>query len=287
MSFIKITNKLIEFSTAEHASTFNSFEWPEVIDESQYWFSPAALSIAGTEIEDELTDQQKIKLSKWECINSFSMNTVGERELIHSVTGVMDEMPLGEAKEYLYHLINEENQHMWYFQKFCMLYAGKVYSNKSLPMEAAKISRSLDHFMIFARILLFEEIGHYYNILNSKDELVHPFVREINQAHYNDEARHITYGRRLLSVLAKEALHTESDIQYANTELAKTLIVNYNALFNPSMYRDTGLTSPMSIRSRLIEDPKRQSVYKNKMLKSVTKAFMNCGVSLKFPGDDK
>jgi hypothetical protein len=284
MSFIKITDKLIKFSTAAHASTFDSFDWPETIDEDQYWFSPNALSIAGTEFEGELSEQQKIKLSKWECINSFSMNTVGERELIHSVTRIMDEMPLGEAKEYLYHLINEENQHMWYFQKFCTLYAGKVYGSKSMPTEAKKISRSLDHFMVFARILLFEEIGHYYNIINSKDEQVHTFVREINQAHYNDEARHITYGRRLLSVLAKEALHTEEDVEYANAELAKTLIVNYNALFNPSMYRDAGLARPMSIRSKLIESSERQSIYKNKMLKSVTRAFDACGISLAFPG---
>ncbi len=114
MSFIKITNKLIKFSAAQHTNAFNYFDWPESIEEDQYWFSPGALSIARTELENELDERQKIALSKWECINSFSLNTSGERELIHSVTEVMDEMPLGEAKEYLYHLINEENQHMWY-----------------------------------------------------------------------------------------------------------------------------------------------------------------------------
>lgn len=285
MSFLKITNKLIKFSVAQHVNAFDHFEWPATIDEDQFWFSPDALSIAGTELNDVLSTVEKIKLAKWECINSFSLNTSGERELINSVTAVMDELPLGEAKEYLYHLINEENQHMWYFQKFCQLYAGKVYANKNLPMESKKIAKSLDHFLIFARILLFEEIGHFYNIVNSKDERVHPFIREINQSHYNDEARHITYGRRLLGVLAESALLTNEDVEYANAELAKTLVVNFNALYNPSMYRDAGLAQPMKIRTQLIENPHRQSIYKNKILKSANKAFAGCGVSLRFPGD--
>jgi len=285
MSFTEITKKLIKFSAAQHVNAFNYFDWPDYIDEKQYWFSPDALSISETELEQELNEQQKISLSKWECINSFSLNTTGERELIHSVTAVMDEMPLGETKEYLYHLINEENQHMWYFQKFCLLYAGKIYPNKNLPIAETKTSRALDHFLIFARILLFEEIGHYYNIMNSKDERVNSFIREVNQAHYNDEARHITYGRRLLTALAKEGLLSDADIKYANSELAKTLIVNYNALYNPSMYRDAGLSRPMIVRSRLIENEQRQRIYKHKILKSANKAFIACGINLCFPGD--
>lgn len=284
-AFEELTEKLVGFSTTRHINAFTHFDWPDAIEEDQFWFSPDALSVSHTDLATELTPEQLLRLAKWECINSFSLNTNGERELIHSVTQVMDELPLGETKEYLYHLINEENQHMWYFQKFCMKYAGKVYPNKNLPMGVAQISRPLEHFMVFSRILLFEEIGHYFNIINSKDERVHPFIREINQAHYSDESRHITFGRKVLAQLAREGLQTQEDLDYASQELKKTLIVNYNALYNPSMYRDAGLDRPMMIRSKLIDDPARQNLYKNVILKSTNKAFARLGVELVYPGD--
>lgn len=286
-AFKGISEKLVQFSNTRHINAFTHFDWPESLEEDEFWFSPDALSVSSTKLADGLTHEQLLKLAKWECINSFSLNTTGERELIFSVTQVMDELPLGETKEYLYHLINEENQHMWYFEKFCMKYVGKVYPNKNLPLVKTQITRELEHFMIFARILLFEEIGHYYNIINSKDERVHPFIREINQAHYSDESRHITFGRKVLSELASIGLNSEDDIAYASAELRKTLVVNYNGLHNPSMYRDAGLERPMIIRSKLLDDPVRQDIYKNHILKSAHKAFKKIGINLVYPGDDK
>jgi len=75
-----------------------------------------------------------------------------------------------------------------------------------------KIPKDIDHFLVFARVLIFEEIGHYYNIMNSKDDRVNQFVRQINKAHYSEEARHITFGRRLLELLAEKALSSPENI---------------------------------------------------------------------------
>lgn len=285
-AFQKITDKLISNSVTQGVNCFQHFDWPDTLDEGQYWFSPNALSVAHTQKAAELSEAQLIALSKWECINSFSLNTLGECELIESITSVMGQLRLGNAQEYLFHFINEENQHMWFFQKFCRLYGGKIYPSIAIPVEQKKLSRPLNHFLIFARIVLFEEIGHYFNIQNSKDERVHPFVREINLAHYNDEARHITFGRRLLRELAGAALETPADIILASQELSKTLTVNYNSLYNPAMYRDAGLEAPMEFRSYLIKHSERQSLYKNTILKSANEAFKKVGIVLTFPGDE-
>jgi len=284
-SFQKITNNLIGSSIANGVNAFELFEWPKHLEDDKYWFSPDALSVAHTEKISDFSEQQLISLSKWECINSFSLNTLGECELIQSLTNIMGQLKLGDAHEYLYHFISEENQHMWYFQKFCKQYAGKVYPSLAIPVEQKKIGRSLNHFLVFARIVLFEEIGHYYNILNSKDERVHPFVRDINRAHYNDEARHITFGRRVIRELAEEALTNDDNIVFVNGELSKTLMVNFNALYNPSMYRDAGIESAMALRADLIGHPRRQDLYKNKVLKGANQAFTKIGLTLSFPGD--
>ena len=273
-------NKLIQLSIDNHIYAFNHFQWPETLSENEYWFSPDALSIANSAVEKELTEEQKIKLSKWECVNSFSLNNSGERELIHEVSRVMHELPIGESKEYLHHLIDEENQHMWYFNKFCNQYAGKVYTDKKLQLKKEKISKAVDHFLVFARVLIFEEIGHYYNIMNSKDEKVNQFVRQINKAHYSEEARHITFGRRLLEPLAEQALASEENILKIKNELNKSIQMNINALYNPAMYRDAGLEKPMLIRSRLLEDENRKYIHQNTILKGIKKVFAKLELDL-------
>ena len=285
-AFQAVTSKLIANSVSQGINAFAYFDWPQTLEEDQYWFSPDALSVAHTAKRDELTEAELIRLSKWECVNSFSLNTLGERELIENITNVLEQLKLGDAQEYLYHFINEENQHMWYFQKFCRLYAGKIYPSIAIPVEEKTLSKQLHHLLVFARIVLFEEIGHYFNIQNYKDERVHPFVRSINEAHFNDEARHITFGRRVLRELANDALTTDEDLETATRELSKTLLVNYNALYNPSMYRDAGLESPMKIRSYLIDHPERQHLYKNVILKGANAAFEKIGIKLNFPGDN-
>ena len=134
-AFQAVTSKLIANSVSQGINAFAYFDWPQTLEEDQYWFSPDALSVAHTAKRDELTEAELIRLSKWECVNSFSLNTLGERELIENLTNVMEQLKLGDAQEYLYHFINEENQHMWYFQKFCRLYAGKIYPSIAIPVE--------------------------------------------------------------------------------------------------------------------------------------------------------
>ena len=272
-TFSDRVDRLIQLSVDRHNNAFTQFDWPESLSDDAYWFSPDALSVAGTSWAEQLSTEQLKTLSKWECINSFSLNVTGERELMHEVSRVMHELPIGESRDYLHHLINEENQHMWYFNKFCMSYAGKVYPNKKMQLVKTEISKAVDHFLVFARILIFEEIGHYHNIMNSRDERVLNFVREINHAHYQEEARHITFGRKVLEPLAEAALHSEDDKQLVLNELNKTIQMNIGSLYNPAMYRDAGLPKPMAMRGQLMSDVSRLKVHQNDILKSVAKVF--------------
>ncbi|WP_144394866.1 diiron oxygenase [Pleionea sediminis] len=278
--FIARAKTLSKVSIDQHNTAFRRFQWPESIPEDDWWFSPDALTIAHSEVESNFTEDQKKHLAKWECINIFSLNNTGELELIQEVSRIMHEVELGEAREYLHHLIDEENQHMWYFNKFCNNYVGKVYPNKKFQLKKQEYSKDVDHFLVFARVLIFEEIGHYFNILNAKDARVNPFVREINEAHYQDEARHITYGHRTLEQLAEKALANESAKELIREELEKSIAINIGALYNPTAYRDSGIKQGMLLREKLLSDPGRINIHEQKMLRGVKRLLKRCGLNL-------
>ena len=278
--FQKRVSQLSQMSIDKHQLAFNQFDWPSKISDNDWWFSPSALSIIGSEKEKTFDEIQKKKIAKWECINFFSLNYTGELELIQEVSRILNQVNIGEARNYLHHLIDEENQHMWYFNRFCQRYVGKVYPNKKFQLEKQKLSKEVDHFLVFARVLIFEEIGHYFNIKNAKDPMVHPFIREINQAHYSEEARHITFGRKVLLELSKQLPDESSCRELIREELIKSIQINIGALYNPLAYKDAGIERGMMLRESLLTDRGRMLIHMEHMLPGVLKILMQCQIDL-------
>lgn len=274
------TDNLAKLSVNKHNDAFRFFNWPDKIEDDTWWQSPDVLSVSLTEQYNQFSPEQLQRLSKWECINTFSLNYTGELELIHEVSRVLNKVTLADAREYLFHLINEENQHMWYFHKFCKDYTAKVYPNRKFQIEKPALTPAQEQFLIFARILIFEEIGHHYNIVNAKDDRVHPFIREINEEHYKDESRHIAYGRQLLEHLAPAALQEEGSAELLAKQLQTAIDINIGALYNTSAYRDAGISDPMALRTQLMMNPQRIEFHRTQLLKHVTRLLLRCGIPL-------
>ncbi|MCL2914489.1 diiron oxygenase [Shewanella corallii] len=273
-------DNLSKLSVKKHNVAFAHFDWPDSIPHDTWWQSPDLLTPALTDKLQNYNQQELMELSRWECINSFSLNYTGELELIQEVSRILDKVKLDEAREYLFHLIDEENQHMWYFRKFCLDYAGKVYPNKKFQLEKASLTPAQDHFLVFARILIFEEVGHYFNVQNARDDRVHPFIREINQEHYRDESRHIAYGRQVLEHLAADALAEEGSDRLLAAQLDKSIAINIGALYNPAAYRDAGLQKGMQIRDALLSDPARIDFHETKLLGNFKRLMERIGIPL-------
>lgn len=263
---------LVKLSKERHVFSFTRFDWVENITDTDWWCSPELLSIHGTPYFEQAPEAQKKLLSKWECINLFSLNVVGEQELVAGVAELLHTPMLKEANDFLHHFIDEENQHMWYFAKFCEKYGGKIYGNKKIQLSSMKLDSKLSILVRFAQIFIFEEVGHYYNVKIAQDQRVHPFIREINDAHRNDESRHIAFGRVLLAKLASgiEQEYPPETLQMVSAHLQKYIQLTIESLYNPTMYRDAGFASGIAVRSALLADPVRQNFHSSVLLKKIT-----------------
>ena len=74
MPFNARMQQLITLSRQRHANTFDLIQWPETIEQAQWWLPPELLSVHGTAFGQSLSELQLMQLSKWECINAFSLN---------------------------------------------------------------------------------------------------------------------------------------------------------------------------------------------------------------------
>lgn len=281
MPFNARMQQLITLSRQRHANTFDLIQWPETIEQAQWWLPPELLSVHGTAFGQSLSELQLMQLSKWECINAFSLNVEGERDLINllSLQLYAPQMPGIEA--YLHHFIDEENKHLWFFGQFCRRYGGKIYTSKKMAVGEESFDPAMDFFLVYARIYLFEEIGAYYNVVAGNDERVNPFVRSIHLLHHADEARHITFGRSLLKQCKDMIFDPAPPLVQAAAvaHLQRYLQISVEALYQPAMYRDSGIGG-VALRRQLLDDPARRAHHAQTLLKRPLAFMQQIGIPL-------
>jgi hypothetical protein len=229
--------------------------WPGALDDDAWYLSPELISLHGTAAYDALDERGRLRLSRHEALNFFSLNIHGEALLLAGLTQRLDAAE-GAVGRYLRHFIEEEGEHTAMFAEFCARY-GRVYPPRTFPIEDSGLDAEQRDVLFFARVLIFEELVDTYNRRVAGDPRVAPIAREINRRHHRDETRHLAFGRALLRELY--ATRVSRWPHAARRTLDERLAAYTDSLWreyaNPSVYRDAGLADPYGLARRVLVDP--------------------------------
>lgn len=272
--------RISDMSTETYYNPYKMFEWPETLPERQWWMSRDLMTVSGTRFVEELSEEQLMALSKWESVYFYSLNVHGIRELLLEVVGRVQMPGYEEESEFFHHFIGEENEHMWFFAKFCWLYGNKIYPNRKLPFSPSEeSSMDIQSFLVFSRILIFEEIVDYFNTRMGRDEELHPIIRKINSIHHQDESRHIVFGREIVRKLHNHICEHEPEdrVRAAEDYVKRYTVASVQSLYNPAVYKDAGLPEPYKMRNELLADPARLE-RDRKVLKRTTDYLRKNGI---------
>jgi hypothetical protein len=254
-----LVERLCKLSVAGHYNVFTRFKWPDALqaESGRLWMTDRLLTAYDTPLWRGLSDEQRERLSRLELINFFSINVYGIRDLILGLAPYIDSSEYAEESEYLHHFIGEENGHQWFFAHFCRRYEGRLYQPVALSAATSWNDSAIDAFLVFARVVLFEEVVDHYNLAMAQDDSLPPLVREINAVHHEDESRHIAFGRRMAQALHHRVLerHGPEKARELHGYLERYLWWVVEALFNPKMYTDAKLEGGYQIRRTLLADP--------------------------------
>ncbi|AEW96639.1 MULTISPECIES: diiron oxygenase [Streptomycetaceae] len=256
--FLGILDRLTTKSIEDYYNPYKLFEWPDSLPEEMWWMSPELTTTHGTEAARRLSEKQLHALSRYESVNFYSLNVHGIRELLIEVTRRIHTTGFETPSEFFHHFIGEENEHMWFFAEFCLRYGGKIYRQPA--GAAAEIPRSsVESLLVFARILIFEELVDHFNSRMALDERLHRTIRALNRIHHQDESRHIAFGRELVSALFDEVRRTstEQELTEISDYLKRYLAYSFESLYNPQVYRDAGIEDPLALRRELLASPAR------------------------------
>ena len=267
-------NRIIGMSIDTYYNPYKTFQWPDELPEEQWWMSPELMTIAGTAIEQQLTERQRMALSRWESIHFYSLNVHGIRELLLEVIKRIRTPGFEMESEFFHHFVGEENEHMWFFATFCLKYGGKIYKDKKASWAIETMEPDIESLLVFSRILIFEEIVDYFNLRTGRDETLHPIIRQVNNIHHQDESRHIAFGREIVKHLfaGVQAKYPQERLLQIDDYLSRYLVSSIQSLYNPIAYQDAGIPEPYKVRTALLEDPVR-TAYNAKILKRTVDFF--------------
>lgn len=268
-----VLERLVAKSEEDYYNPYRLFEWPGSLPEHQYWMSPELMSVHGTEAGKRLTEGQLHAISKWESISFYSLNVHGIRELLLELVGRIYTDGFDVPSEYFHHVIGEENEHMWFFATFCLKYGGKVYSSKAFGGLADDgYDTDTLHFLVFARLLFFEEIVDFYNKTMGGDDRLHPTIRQLNAVHHQDESRHIAFGRQIVHLLHQRLRETKTGDELRQLELYLKRYLRYSldSLVNPAAYRDAGVPDPYRFREEVLADPSHREFERSALKRTMS-----------------
>jgi hypothetical protein len=279
-SIERTLGRIIGQSVETYYNPYKMFQWPESLPDDQWWMSRDLMSVRGTPYEKELSEAQLMTLSKWESIHFYSLNVHGIRELLIEVVKRVHTAGFEIESEFLHHFIGEENEHMWFFATFCLKYGNKIYPDKKAKWQLSEVTDpQIESFLVFSRILIFEEIVDYFNVRIGRDESLHTIIRQVNNIHHQDESRHIAFGRELVKHLwdRLQAQHDRARLQEIGNYLSRYLIASIQSLYSPAAYSDAGIPDPYKVRTFLLTDPVRRE-YDAKALKRTLDFFIANGI---------
>jgi hypothetical protein len=276
--FRSILDRLSSISIEDYYNPYRVFQWPDSLPADMWWMSPDLTSTYGTKVADELTEQQLYALSRYESINFYSLNVHGIRELLIEVIKRIHTSGFETPSEFFHHFIGEENEHMWFFAEFCLRYGGKIYKQPRGGNSSIQTSKA-ESLLVFARVLIFEELVDYYNSRMALDEQLHETIRQVNRIHHQDESRHIAFGRELVKILFEDVRRSSSEEELRQIEgyLKRYMIYSFESLFSPHVYRDAGISDPLGLRNRLLAAPTRH-LFQQRVFRKTLSYLVKTGI---------
>ncbi len=244
------SDNLCKISIRLHANPYELFDWPDSLEQEQWFFTPELLSLYGEDEYEIMSESEKQRYSFHEIINLFSLNIHGEINLIQGISEQLyKDWPL-EISNYLHHFLDEENKHIAVFAKFCNKYANKIYPDRKMNFSIRPdYDKNQLDFLFFAQVVIFEEILDAYNVAMSKDARLNPLVQELSKYHHKDESRHLAFGRKITRTIFDEHSGKWSERSMADIRnyLSNAILSVLREYSNPNAYKDAGLANEFDL----------------------------------------
>uniref|UniRef100_UPI003D905DC1 AurF N-oxygenase family protein n=1 Tax=Gordonia sp. B7-2 TaxID=3420932 RepID=UPI003D905DC1 len=193
----EVSERLLASAARLSRNAMTEIDWSLPMDPTKYGCSPEWSSLYGTAYWDELTEEQRISVTRHEFASIMNIGIWFEMILQEMV--IRDQY-LGayHSPEFQFALteIADECRHSIMFAKASEKMVGTSYKPTKWVGRLGKLfKRTAKNEVAYAGILVAEEVLDVFQRGCMRDDRVLPFIRTVNEIHVLEESRHMKFAR--------------------------------------------------------------------------------------------
>jgi hypothetical protein len=238
----EVTAQRLLRASLEHSyEPATAIDWDAPPVPGAYYQPPERCSLYGTPLWEQLTEEQRIELSKHEVASIASVGVWFELILMQMlVRHAYNRDPRTAHVQYALTEIADECRHSVMFGRMIEKMGCPAYGPGRLATALGRFFKTTSMGpLIFAAALYVEEILDARQREAIRDESLQPLSREVSRIHVVEEARHIRYARE--EVAARFAKLPKSEQRREQFALAMVALVATRNLIHPQCYAAVGL----------------------------------------------
>ncbi|NHD17968.1 MULTISPECIES: diiron oxygenase [unclassified Actinopolyspora] len=244
----RTASRLLKSSAKNSYDPEVDIDWDAPLAEDKPYLPFHRSTLYGTRLWEELTEQQRIELTKHEFA-SLASNGLWFEVLLMQILlkDFYRRDPRTNHAQYALTEIADECRHSTMFAKTCERIGAPAYGPFRILHQGGRLlPAALKGPSAYASILVAEEILDRIQRDQMHDEQVQPLVRMVNRIHVVEEARHVTFAREEVIRGMRECGPAERAHHQFMTALVGFCIVK--ALINPRIYEAVGLRPGIAYR---------------------------------------
>jgi hypothetical protein len=245
-------------SSLEHSYEPNlDIDWDAPLVEGLYGMPAHRVSLYGTEMWDQLTEEQRITLSIHEVCSIARVGLWFEIILMQMLLRYSyDRDPRSLHVQYALTEVADECRHSIMFARMTERYGVPDYAPRWDAHLGGRLFKTIAAGpAMFAGTLVAEEITDQLQREGMKDDTVQPLTRMVSKIHVTEEARHVRYAREELARIMPKTNAVQREAgRWLTAASAHQIATN---LIHPDVYKSVGL-DPKQARKVARANPHHQ-----------------------------
>ncbi|MEV6314751.1 diiron oxygenase [Streptomyces sp. NPDC051776] len=237
----QVAERLLESSAKHSFDPDTELDWDAPLEEGKWFWPPELLSLYDTRMWRQMSEEQRLELSRHESAALASLGIWFEIILMQLLCRhIYDKSVTSAHTRYALTEIADECRHSKMFARMIQKSGSPTYPVTRLHHNLARVLKTLSTTPgSFACTLLGEEILDWMQRLTFPDERVQPLVRGVTRIHVVEEARHVRYAREELRRQMVTSPRWERRLtRISSGEAARVFSI---AFVNPQVYTNVGL----------------------------------------------
>lgn len=244
----RTATRLLGSSARNSYDPLLDIDWEAEPEDDMAFMPLERVSLYGTKLWEEMSEAQRVELSRHELASIAGTGLWFEIVLIQMLARyVYHQDPQAAHTQYALTEIGDETRHVIMFAKAINRIGVPTYRPPTLVHHLARLYKATARgAAVFAPVLVAEEVTDRLQRATMNDESINPLIRMVNRIHVVEEARHVRFARE--EVARQMAKISPLDKLITTTVAAIVSAFVVSVLINPEVYEAVGLDRRRAVR---------------------------------------